>query len=52
MIGIFAIVLTGIMRSVGWTSTNLMIMMGAIALGATRRVPAFAPFSRILRARS
>src|SRR5262245_66249350 len=39
VIGIFAVVLTGIMGSVGWTSTNLMIMLGAIVLGATRRVP-------------
>ena len=42
VIGIFAIVLTGIMSSVGWTSTNLMIMLGAIVLGATRRVPVVA----------
>src|SRR5262245_36769659 len=39
VIGIFAVVLTGIMGSVGWTSPNLMIMLGAIVLGATRRVP-------------
>jgi chromate transporter len=39
VIGIFAVVLTGIMSSVGWTSANLMIMLGAIVLGATRRVP-------------
>jgi len=39
VIGIFVIVLTGIMNSAGWTSTNLMITTGAIALGATRRVP-------------
>ena len=42
VVGIFAIVLTGIMSSVGWTSTNLLIMMGAIVLGATRRVPVLA----------
>lgn len=39
VVGIFAIVLTGIMTSAGWTTTNLLIMIGAIALGATRRVP-------------
>jgi hypothetical protein len=33
------IVLAGIMRSAGWSFTNLLIMMGAIALAATRRVP-------------
>ena len=42
VVGIFAIVLTGIMSSVGWTSTNLLIMLGAIVLGATRRVPVLA----------
>jgi chromate transporter len=39
VVGIFAIVLTGIMTSAGWSYTNLLIMAGAIALGATRRVP-------------
>jgi chromate transporter len=39
VIGIFAVVLAGIMGSIGWTSANLMIMLGAIVLGATRRVP-------------
>jgi chromate transporter len=37
--GIFVMVLAGIMRSAGWNSTNLFIMLGAIGLGATRRVP-------------
>ena len=37
--GIFLVVLAGIMNSAGWTSTNLLIMLGTIALGATRRVP-------------
>jgi chromate transporter len=37
--GIFVIVLTNIMTTAGWTSTNLMITLGAIVLGATRRVP-------------
>jgi len=37
--GIFVIVLAGIMRSAGWSFTNLLIMLGAIGLGATRRVP-------------
>jgi chromate transporter len=36
---IFLMVLTGIMSGAGWTFTNLMIMMGAFCLGATRRVP-------------
>jgi chromate transporter len=37
--GIFVIVLGGIMRSVGWNSTNMVIMLCAIGLAATRRVP-------------
>ena len=36
---IFFIVLTGIMKSAGFNPTNLMIMLAAIGLGATRRVP-------------
>jgi chromate transporter len=39
VIGIFVIVLTGIMKSTGWTSSNVLIAAGAIALGSTRRVP-------------
>jgi chromate transporter len=39
VVGIFVFVLTGIMNTAGWTVTNLMITIGAIALGATRRVP-------------
>jgi chromate transporter len=37
--GIFVIVLSGIMNTAGWTPTNLLIALGAISLGATRRVP-------------
>jgi chromate transporter len=37
--GIFLVVLAGIMNTVGWSSTNLMIMLGTMALAATRRVP-------------
>jgi chromate transporter len=37
--GIFVIVLAGIMRSAGWSFTNFLIMLGAIGLAATRRVP-------------
>jgi chromate transporter len=37
--GIFLMVLAGIMNSAGWTATNLMIMLGTIGLGASRRVP-------------
>ena len=37
--GIFLVVLSRIMSNAGWTSTNLMIMLGAMAVGATRRVP-------------
>jgi len=37
--GVFVVVLARIMNSAGWTSTNLMIMLGAIVLAATRRVP-------------
>jgi chromate transporter len=36
---VLCIVMTRIMTGAGWTSTNLMITAGAIALGATRRVP-------------
>ena len=39
--GVFVIVLTGIMNTAGWNLTNLMIALGAIILGATRRVPVF-----------
>jgi chromate transporter len=39
VIGIFLMVLTGIMHSAGWTFIQLIIMLGAISLGATRRVP-------------
>ncbi|HLH32349.1 MAG TPA: chromate transporter [Terriglobia bacterium] len=42
VIGIFVIVLTGIMNTAGWSMTNLMITGGAIALAATRRVPVIA----------
>lgn len=42
VIGIFVIVLTGIMNTAGWTISNLLITAGAIALGATRRVPVLA----------
>ena len=35
------IVMTRIMKSAGFTSTNLMIAAGAIALGGARRVPVF-----------
>src|SRR5438093_2779338 len=37
--GIFVVVMARIMNSAGWTPINLMIMLGAVALGATRRVP-------------
>ena len=40
--GVFVVVLTRIMNTAGWNSTNLMITLGAIVLGATRRVPVFA----------
>jgi chromate transporter len=39
VVGVFVIVLTGILRTAGWNFTNLMITLGAIVLGATRRVP-------------
>lgn len=39
VVGIFVVVLTGIMNTAGWSATNLLITAGAIALGATRRVP-------------
>jgi chromate transporter len=37
--GIFLTVLAGIMHNAGWSSAKLIIMLGAIGLGATRRVP-------------
>jgi chromate transporter len=37
--GVFVIVLAGIMNTAGWSVSNLMITLGAIVLGATRRVP-------------
>jgi chromate transporter len=37
--GVFLTVLAGIMTSVGRRTSNLLIMLGAIGLGATRRVP-------------
>ena len=40
--GVFVMVLTGIMNSAGWNSTNLLIALGAIVLGATRRGPVLA----------
>lgn len=36
---IFVAVLGGIMNAAGWTSTNLLIMLGTIGVAATRRVP-------------
>jgi chromate transporter len=38
-VGIFSVVLAGIMNSSGWTAANILIMAGAFALSATRRVP-------------
>jgi chromate transport protein ChrA len=43
--GIFLVVLAGIMNSAGWTITNGLIVLGAIGLGATRRVPVLAVLS-------
>jgi chromate transporter len=40
--GIFFVVLDGIMRTAGWNITNVLITLGAIGLGATRRVPVLA----------
>ncbi len=39
--GVFVVVLTRIMNTSGWNPTNLMITLGAIVIGATRRVPVF-----------
>jgi chromate transporter len=39
--GVFVIVLTNIMKASDLNVSNLMIVAGAIALGATRRVPVF-----------
>jgi chromate transporter len=40
--GIFLVVLTGIMNGAGWNITNLLIVLGALVLGATGRVPVLA----------
>lgn len=37
--GIFLVVLVGIMRGAGVNATNVLIALGALGLGATRRVP-------------
>jgi chromate transporter len=37
--GIFIVVLGGILNTAGWTTTNLLIMLGTMAVAATRRVP-------------
>jgi chromate transporter len=37
--GIFVVVLAGIMNGTGLDSTSLLIALGALALGLTRRVP-------------
>jgi chromate transporter len=39
VIGIFAVVLFGIMRTAGFNTPNLLIALGAMGLGVTRRVP-------------
>ena len=39
VVGIFTVVLLGIMSTAGWNTTNVLIALGALALGATRRVP-------------
>ena len=39
VIGIYVMILAGIMKNAGWTSSNVVIAAGAIALGSTRRVP-------------
>jgi len=41
VVGIFSVVLTGIMNSAGWNATTLLIMVGAMLIGASRRVPVF-----------
>jgi chromate transporter len=40
--GIFLVVLTGIMNGAGWNIINLLIVLGALVLGATGRVPVLA----------
>lgn len=39
VVGVFLTVLFNIMRTVGIEITSLLIMLGALALGATRRLP-------------
>ena len=39
-VGIFGVVLFGLLRSAGLTPRNLLIALASLALGATRRVPA------------
>jgi len=42
VVAIFVIVMSRIMDTAGWTALNLAITVGAIVLGASRRVPVFA----------
>jgi chromate transporter len=39
VVGVFFVILTGILKNAGWTFTNSMIATGAMAVGSTRRVP-------------
>jgi chromate transporter len=39
VVAVYVVVMIGIMKNAGWTSTNVMIAAGAITLGGTRRVP-------------
>jgi chromate transporter len=38
VIGVYVIIMSGIMKNAGWTSSNVVIAAGAIAVGSTRRV--------------
>jgi chromate transporter len=40
-VGIFVLVLFGLLKNVGLTPRSFIILVAALALGATRRVPAF-----------
>ena len=44
-VGIFLLVLYGLLRNVGLSPRSLLITLAALALGATRRVPAIAILS-------
>jgi chromate transporter len=39
VVGVYIIIMSGIMKNAGWTPSNFMIAAGAVVLGSTRRLP-------------